>query len=326
MAGLPGNTAYFAGAKQTAKGTAASVAKYKNAFSGGNIGPVRETDRLTETDSSRDQGAAYVTTSGVEGSPEFYVRSDSIGFYLAAALGGVTAPTGTTPNFVHTITPAQSLAYHTFWRNVGGGNGVLEVFQDCFVGSLSISAEAGAPLTATAGIQGRQASFLTVDPNAAVNLDNEQVFNFNNAAITLGGTATALVRSFEFGLENNVTRQQTDDVIPYDLSVGQREISLGFDMLFEDTTEYRKFHYGGAAGTVISPNIYTTSATLTFTIDPNTEISFNYPSLAYEEFPVEPDAGGDPIVVSARAVAQKAVGVTNLVTATVKNNVTTYVT
>lgn len=332
MAGLSGKSAWLGGAKQTAKGTAATTPTFKNAFSGGSIGPTRETDRLAETDSSRDQAAAYATTGGVDGSPELYVRPKSLGFYLMGVLGS-NVDTGTTPNFIHTLKPAQTLPYYTFWKNVGGPAGLYEKYVDCQVGSLTVSADAGAPLTATAGIQGITPSRL--DPGAptvaldAIALDSDSPFNYNLAAVALGGgagtpTATRLISSFELTIENNLERQQTDDFLPYDIYTGQREISLGFDMLFEDYSEYSKFHYGGAAGTAISPNIFTTNAQFTFTIDANTEFTFALPSIAYEEFPVEPDAGGGPITVSARAVAQKATGVTDLLTVTLKNGTATY--
>jgi hypothetical protein len=323
MAGLRGNQAWLLAKKQTGKGVAAdpnTTGAYKMPFSGGNISPVRETDNLAETDSSRDRGVTYVTTSGVEGSPEFYVRDSSIGFWLFAALGA-DAVTGTT-NFTHVLTPANSLPYITAWRNIA--DTLFEQYRDCKVGSLAISAEAGAPLTATAGIQGLQASRLTAAPDntTPVAIQNGAVYSFNEATVTLGGGATALVRSFELTIENNISRQQTDDVVPYDVVEGVREVSLGFDLVFESLDEYNKFHYGGAAGTTISPNVFTTSALFTFTKGVNNEISFNLPSIAYEEFPVEPDAGGDPIVASVRAVAQR--GASPVVTATVKNQVATY--
>ncbi len=331
MAGLSGKTAYIAGAKQSARGTPASLATYKNAFSGGSIGPVRETDRLSETDSSRDQSAAYTTTGGVEGSPEIYVRPKSFPFWLHGALGSTTTA-GTMPNFTHTQKPADALPWLTLWKLVGAqaaAGGLLERYADCQVGSCTISADAGSPLTLALGIQGLSPSRISAaDPNLAVVMDSDTVFNYNNAAVALGGggtpTATRLISSFELTIENNLTRQQTDDFVPYDISAGTREISLGFDMLFETYDEYNKFHYGGAAGTTISPNIFTTNAQFTFTIDANTEIAFTLPSIAYEEFPVDPDPGGDPIVVSARAVAQKATGVTDLLTVVTKNSVTSY--
>ena len=323
MAGLKGNVAWLMAAKQTVKGTPATPAvatTYKNPFSGGNIGPVRETDNLAETDASRDRGVTYITTSGVEGTPEFYARDSSAAFWLHKVLGSV-ATTGTT-NFTHTITPGSTLPYITAWRNIG--DLLWEQYLDCKVSSLTIGAEAGQPLTISAGIQGRQATRLTADPSTApvIPIESGAVYSFNEAAVTLGGGATALVRSFELSIENNVSRQQTDDVIPYDVVEGMREVSLGFDLIFESLDEYNKFHYGGAAGTTISPNVFTTSAVFTFSKGANNEISFNLPSIAYEEFPVEPDAGGDPIVASVRAVAQRSGS--PVVTATVKNQIAAY--
>lgn len=329
MAGLKGNVAWLAAAKQSARGTAATVAlpaaavpgTYKVPFAGGSIAPVRQTDNLSETDSSRDRGTSYVVTSGVEGEPSFYVRDANIGFWLQAGLGA-DAVTGTTPNFIHTLTPSNSLPYITAWRNIA--DTLWEQYLDCKVNSLGISAQAGQPLMCSAGIQGRQSTRLTTDPTttAAIPIANGAVYNYNDAAVTLGGGATALVSSFDLSITNAVTRQQTDDVVPYDVVEGIREVSLGFDLIFEDLVEYNKFHYGSSSGTVISPNIFTTSATFTFTKSVNNEISFTFPSIAYEEFPVEPNAGGDPITVSVRAIAQR--GASPVVTAVVKNQVAIY--
>jgi hypothetical protein len=332
MAGLRGNQAWLLAQKQSVKGTLPTLAlpataipgAYKMPFSGGNIGPVRETDNLSETDSSRDQGVSYVASSGVEGSPEFYVRDTSIAFWLHAALGAV-ASAGTTPR-THTITPSNTLPYYGIYRNIA--DTLYESYRDCKVGSLSISAEAGAPLTATAGIQGLLPARSLTAPDAALNagagvpLQNGAVYNFNDATVTLGGSITALVRSFELTIENNLTRQQTDEVTPYDVVEGVREISLGFDLIFETLDEYNKFHYGGAAGTAISKDVFTTSALFSFDKGANNSVAFNLPSIAYQEFPVEPSAGGDPIVASVRAVAQR--GGSPVLTATVKNTADVY--
>jgi hypothetical protein len=325
MAGVPGNIAWVLANKQTVKGTPAAATAVGGAFkmplTGGNIGPTRNMDNLDETDSSRDQGVAYVSQTGVEGTPEFYVRDASIGFWLHKVLGA-DAVTGTT-NFVHTITPANTLPYITAWRDIG--DLLWEQYLDCKVGSMTISADAGAPLTASVGIMGRSSTRLTTAPDNAtpVTVDNGAVYNYNDVtgAVTLGGSVSALIRSFELTIENNLSLQQTDSSIPFDVVEGTREISLGFDLIFSDLTEYNKFHYGGAAGTTQVPSVFTTSAQFVFTKGTNNSVGFNLPSIAYEEFPVEPDAGGDPIVVSVRAVAQRT---TPIITATVKNQVATY--
>ena len=90
MAGLRGNQGWVAAAKQASQGTAATVATgttQKNALAGGGLHPVRETDRLAETDSSRDRGNSFATTGGVEGSPEFYAREASLALWLTGVLG-----------------------------------------------------------------------------------------------------------------------------------------------------------------------------------------------------------------------------------------------
>lgn len=426
MAGFRGNVAWLMAAKQSVKGTPATVATattYKLPFSGGSIGPVRELDNLAETDASRDQGISYVVNSGVEGSPEFYVRDSSVTAWLYWALGAIastpgtaavttialtgvptggsisytatvggntyttaplafnanaaavaaafnalpgfptvvgaggplptavtltssgsgplptitiatnaltggTAPTSTivvtTPGVAasHIVTPSNSLPYITAWRNIA--NTLFEQYSDCKVGSLSISAEAGQPLTATAGVQGLRTTRLptTPDPSNLAPIQAEQVYNFNDATVTLGGTVSALVRSFELTIENNLQRQQTDDVVPYDVYEGQREVTLGFDLIFETLDEYNKFHYGGAAGTAVSKDIYTTSAVFQFDKSNGNQLLFTLPSIAYQEFPVEPSASGDPVTVSVRAVGQRTSS--SIVTATVKNQVNAY--
>lgn len=324
MAGLRGNIAWLMAAKQTAKGTAATPdadTTYKMALSGGSVSPLRNTDNLSETDASRDRGVAYVVSSGVQGSPEFYVRDVPVGFWLWATLGA-DAVTGTDPRFVHVLTPANTLPYITCWNDVG--DTLYEQFTDCRVGSVEIAADAGAPLVSTITLMGVNSTRLTAAPDASepIAVQAGPVYNFNNASVTLGGSATALVRSFDLTIQNNLTSQQTDDVQPYDIAEGIREVDLSFDMIFEDLREYNRFNYGGATGTEISPDIFTTSASFNFALGADNSIQFDLPSIAYQEFPVEPNANGDPIVVSVRAVAQR--GDDPVVTATVRNTVATY--
>lgn len=317
MAGVSGNIGWILAQKQTAKGavpTIATASAYKMPLTGGGMAPTSNRDNLSETDASRDRGNTYITQTAAEGSPEFYVRDSSIGFWLWACMGAV-ADAGTT-NFTHTITPANTLPYVTVWRNVG--DLLWEQFLDCKVGSLTVSADAGAPLTATAGIMGRSSTRLTATPDNAtpISIQSGPVYNFNEATVTIGGSATALVSSFELSIENNISLQQTDDSIPYDVVEGTREISLSFDMIFETLAEYNTFNYGAAAGTTQSSTLATRSALFTFDKGVNNSIAFNLPSVAYEEFPVDNDPGGDPIVVSVAAAAQRG---GTILTATVKN-------
>lgn len=323
MAGLKGNVAWWALAKQASKsdasGYTAPTAASLIPFSGGNIQVTRETGNLSETDSSRDQGLSYIVRSGVEGGPEAYVRDSYAHTILEAGLGTDTA-TGTT-NKTHTITPSNDLKYYTVWRNQS--DVLWEKFEDCMFSEIGVKSEAGAPLTFSTSLMGRTPTRLTTDPTASgqplasLTVANDVVYNYNKASVKLGGSSTSLIRSFELSINNNVSMQQTDDVVPYDLVPGQREVTLSFDLIMEDLAEYNKFFYGSDSGTTAASSIYTTSAEFEFVQGTNNSIKFVIPSLAYEAFPVEPNPNGDPIVVSVRAQAQRTSG--SIITATVKN-------
>ena len=424
MAGLRGNQASVGLAKQSVKGLAVTALTDRLPFSGGNIEPVREVANLSETDASRDQGIAFLQNFGVEGSPEVYVRDANIHHVLEAALG--TLGTAGAGPYTHTITPASALSYYTFYREIGGT--LFEYYTDCKVSELTISADAGEPLTAAMTLMGRNSQRLTASPTnvtevqtldtsgvptggtftlefngvstgpltfdesaadvqTALNglssvtgpggsftcaggplptaititgatgfanrnlpqigvdfsaltggtsptafietttqgattlptLASGAVYNFNEASVTLGGTSTHLVGSFEVTIGNNVTTQQTDDAMFYDVVEGLREVTLGFNLIFESLDEYNKFHYGGAAGTDQSSSLASTSATFTFTKGAGNSISFTFPDITYTAFPVEPDPGGDPIVVDVAAVANR--GASPVVTAVVENSV-----
>jgi hypothetical protein len=348
MAGLRSNSAWWAIQKQLAQGTAAAgtaASAFKIPFAGGSIGPVRETDRLAETDSSVDQGDPYVTASGVEGSPEAYVRDSYLPLLLHGVLNGAIVSSGTT-NFTHQIdAAANDMPYYTIWKDIGAQSattpfaalapGIMEKFVDCRIGSATISAEAGSPLTIAAGIQGRiptnedaPASIaglaMSQDPVYLYSHATDYAANPDVSLIKLNNGATFKIRSFELTIENNVSRQQTNTVYPLDVPAGVREVTLGFDLVFDDNSMYEQYHYAG--GVDATTNIYTLGSTIAapgaqfiFRRGTNNEVSFTLPKIAVEEFPVEPDPGGDPIVVPVRGVALRGTATDPIVRATVKN-------
>lgn len=323
MAGLRGNQAYLVSAKQSAKGTPVTTWLDKNFFtSNASINPSHSVGQLSETDSNRQAGNNYIEQTGVEGAPQFYVRDDSIHHWLYYALGA-KADTGSVGEYVHTVTPSAALPYLTLGRGIGGT--LFEQFQDCMVSELNIAAGTASPLTATATIMGLKAVRQTEEwketsaPPAASAL---APYNFNQALVKLGGVETRLVSSFNCSINNNVTIQQTDDSVPYDVVPGTFNVSMGFDLIFEDLKEYNKFYYGGESGTEQSNKIYTTSAEFLFEVGTKNSIKFTFPNLAYQAFPVDPDPSGGPITVSVTAAAQRSAA-EPFVTAVIKNAVAT---
>jgi hypothetical protein len=319
MAGLRGNQATWAFALQSAKGTPNTTYTDRLFFTDGDIAPSRSVDALSETDSNRDAGQNFVTNTGVAGSTAGYVRDSNIHHILTAALGA-QADSGAT-NFTHTITPANALGYYTLYREIGGT--LFEQFNDCMANELTVSADAGGPLTASLSWLGLTATRLASQPAAITSLTPAQgaVYNFDEVVVTLAGGTSHLVSSFEMTLSNNTSQQQTDTVNFYDVVPGQRELTLGFNLVFETLAEYNRFHYGSTVGTTQGTALATTTANFTFTKGANNSVAFDFPSIAYEEVPVAPDASGAPIVVAVRARAQR--GASPVVTATVKNQVAT---
>lgn len=318
MAGLKGNVAWVAAAKQTVKGTPITTYPYCWPLAGGSISPVRVVENLSETDASRDQGTAYVKNTGVEGSIEIYARDASLPFWGFAALG-TTVPSGAV-NFTHVQTPAAALNYYTVTKMIG--NTLWEQYSDCKVNTFGISTAAGEPLTVSIGLQGRTSVRLASAPTVPA-IDSGAVYNFNEATVTLGGSGSNLVSSFETTLENGLTMQQTDDFVPYDVVEGMRTATVGFDIIFETLDEYNKFHYGSNVGTATVGTLFETTAVFLFTKGVNNSVQLDYLHLAYEEFPIEPDPGGSPITASVRATSLR--NVTDPVfKLTTKNQVATY--
>ena len=178
---------------------------------------------------------------------------------------------------------------------------------DCKISGLTISAEAGQPLKATANVVGAVATRLTSDPTTsptAIALDSTAPFNFNNATVTLGGSGTTLVRSFELDIQNNVSRQQTDDFTPIDVVEGIREVSLSFEMIFADLTEWQQLPLRKRLGhgvLQLDPH-HLCRVRLLARHEQIRSTSPSRPSRT--RFPVDLNTNGDPITVQVRAAAQ----------------------
>lgn len=318
MAGLRGSQAYFVAGKQTAKGTPVTKWQDRYFFEGGNIMPSRSTDQLSETDSSRRAGNFFVQQTAVEGAPEAYVRDASVHHLLEYALG--TATHSGTTNFTHVITEAAALPYVT----MGKGQGALlfEQYNDVKVDSLDLSWGTASPGVAALNVMGlasvRQAAEWTSElaPPTASEVAPQ---NWNNATVTLAGSETHLISSFEMSIANNLTLQQTDDAIPLDVVEGLAAVTGGFDMIFETLAEYNKFHYGTATGTAQVSTFQTTSLKVLLETGTNNSVLLELPVIGYTEFPVEPDPGGSPVTASVKFAAQR--NSEGFVKATVKNQV-----
>lgn len=309
MAGLRGSQAQWAFAKQTAKETPATKWLDGFFFTDGNISPTKQTDQLSETDANRNAGNFFVTQTGSEGQPSAYARSEGLQHILEAAMGAVVH-SGTTPKFIHTVTPAASLPYVMLGKSQGGV--LFEQFADCKLDELSFSWATGQPGTFSASFMGRGAKRLTTTWSGELALATSAVpstrapFSFNQATVKQNSVETRLASSFELTISNNLTVQQTDDSVPFDIVEGTFAVTFGYDYIIQDLVEYNKFNYGGESGTEQKPEIFEgEKLNIAFVQDEANQLEFTVPKYAYTEFPVEPDAGGAPTTSAVRGAAQR---------------------
>lgn len=299
------NIAWVEVGKQSVKGTPVAAGAAGNVrtrvSSNDRFSPREEFTTFPETDSQRDAPNSEKLTGGAEGSFQAGVRDSIFHRFAELALGDRTT-TGAT-NFTHTSVGATNLPYFTALQDLG--DVLYEKYEDLVVDTFSVNVEAGGFMTCSLAAQGRTVTRSATAYTPLATLANDALYTFNDAAVTVGGVATAQVRSFGLTLENNIQMLQTDDFVPYDVAVGQRVVTVNFDMLFEDLNAYNVFHYGTTSGTTQAQTTPVTDVDFLFTKSVNNSIEFDLDSVNYEEFPVGPDTGGDPIIVSARVRARR---------------------
>lgn len=307
MAGVSGNIATLAVGKQSAKDTPQTTPTYKLKFTGGNVEARRDTIQLAETDSSRQQGATVVTGTRVEGSSEHYVRPSSFGLLGYLALGAIST-TGVGP-YVHTITPsASALPYATLYKAIGSTI-LVDRYSDCWISSLVLRGSAGGALTCSVNWMGLKALHGETDPVLAVETATPLVYP--DVTVTLGGSTTAIVESFEVTFDNQ------SQLIPGDTGIYHADHALGelqargtMTLLFENDQEYRRHLTGTVGGTAPTTTVASQALTIAANAGASAIVEAIFAGVAWTEFPVNPDPGGAPIKVAAGfySLPQAAIG------------------
>lgn len=293
-------------AQQSAKGSPATAPTHKFYLAGSpSLAPTKNVARFAMTDAGRDQGAAYVSSLGVGGDVPLYAHPQGMGILMAGVLGAV-ADGGTTPNYTHTITPANSLFYFTCWRMVG--NQIIEKFQDCVISSMTLTGSAGNPLTVTLSILGTQSTWLTSDTaNTMLLSDTPYLYMDAGGAIEFNAIAQT-VHSITYTINNNASAYFADQYYASDVDPGNRDLAFTFATRFTGATafpDYRSFVYGSDAGTTQSAAIGTTPVSITWSKDADTSMMIEMPFVAYNAVPVQPDPGGAPIETTVACSVEK---------------------
>lgn len=232
-----------------------------------------------EIGGGRDTSDAYLGAISFAGDYEFYARMESVGTFLAAALGtknsswDATGMVGT-----HTITPsdAAQLPFLAVQEQIGAG---LDDFNytDAVVNTFHLEAEANGYLMGTAGLIAiTQAP--TATPVAAPDFDNTPLVVGTNITATYDGV-TVPAKSFSLDINNNF---EDDDFrlgsfFLGDLTPKSREITAQLSIRHDAKDMWRQATYGTAAA--VAPGGIVTKKPLVITMTTYEDIAGSTPAV-----------------------------------------------
>ena len=180
----------------------------------------------------------------MDGAPSFYVRPTALAPLLYGVLGAKSV-TGSGP-YVHTLVPAATLPYFTFWRRLGSG--LYEKFPDCVITALTLTGESGMPLIVTPTIIGLGGSYLTsAEATAAIETAYVLKHDHGEGQYEVAGTAIRSIRRFGLTIDNGATVQPGDSLFPHDVAPGRLSAVLEGEMLMADFAAYNTQVYGSAS-------------------------------------------------------------------------------
>lgn len=245
MPPVSGNTRVICAAKQTAKGSpAAAPTVWFPLASDAALNPNREIITLPETDASSQRPASAVVGASPGGGWSGWWR-DSCALFLSEMAQGAIAG--------GVATPAQAMPYFTAWDVIPGVQ--CTKFEDCRLGQLTVSGETLQGITYAVEAMALKATLGATPPT--ITLPTDLKFSYPHVAITVGGVTPGTHNSFSIVINRNVTYLRGDMGLQiYDTWPGLYEVTGQLVRIYESDADYRKFHGGAGAATVLTPTIF----------------------------------------------------------------------
>ena len=185
--------------------------------------------------------------------PAFY---DGIGVLIKCALGSLSSA-GSGDPYTHTYTPAfdQPSMTMDFQRGTNLDDS-MERFTGMKVSSMTISAEAGAEMTCSFDLIGKDGATRTANITSDFP-PYDQVYHYEAGSLTMGGTlsiASLDIRSFELSMDNKLDRRNllgsklTGEPVPTDV----REVTMSITCDVTDNSLYNDSLAGNAGNVSIT--------------------------------------------------------------------------
>lgn len=317
-----GNSRLIYAAIQTAKGSPATAPTHRFMVSGdAALNPDRILIRAPETDSSAQAADNTVVGADPKGAWQGWIRGSEFAF-LARAIMGANADTGTSPNYTHTATPSKTLPYLTCWDVIPGQQ--CTRFDDVRLSRLAVSSEAQQMAPYSVDAVALSATLGVTEPSAPTASATDLKYNHSLLTVTIGGAAPGTHDAWSLEINRNVTVLRGDlGLASYDSWPGLFEVSGTFRRIYLDDDDYRKFHGGSAAATTLTRTIFTESLDILLQETADRSIRFTSSAIEYESNTVPVNVDGSPILENLSFATKRQATWANNLTITTKNSLAT---
>jgi hypothetical protein len=297
------DAATIAFGRQTAEGSALVTPKYEIPMGSGSVRPVRNVEALDWTSDSQDDVGHYVSLNAVEVGADLPVLPVSCVSLFQAVLGARTT-SGAGP-FTHTLTPADSLPFFTwFYRQPGNDYWTA---SDLKLGEFELSFDAGSPLTLSVSGTGKSWTRSDTKWGAATLVEGvTPFFTYIGATVRLEHStspAATQVRNVPGGsitCSRNIENIQTDTLGYYAMAETSRSFEVALnDVVLEDNDFLNAIHTGSTSGTTPSSQPLYGSAEFVFRGSDEAAaatrgVTVTVPRILWEADIPEADPGGAP--------------------------------
>ena len=242
-------------AKQTAKGTknAAPIHRFKQVAGGFN--PARTDGSENYSDMTQFPDTLdWVDSLIGNGAPGIQGTPDELSWLFWALEGGdvTTAVVGPPAKTKHTATPLPGLGHWCTWVTRQGSSVVDRFsYNDCQISQLVVEGGTGSKaVRATPTILSLDpAELIAADPAQAMPTDASFLYTDGTGAFNIDGTIYRGHSAFTFTVNKDLNPVYSDDVLVYDLAVGNAQITISVTLFYDANTraQFNKLVYGTAA-------------------------------------------------------------------------------
>ena len=255
MAVVESNIYALWAAKQTAKGTAATVATKRLQQVAGSIETARADGSENFSDLDRFGDAVdYIDTIQGEGSPVIHAQPNATAYLCWLFFGGETFTAGgggAAPKFVF-VPQTNTGFWSTWWKRVGLSEIVRHKFNDVKIASLKIEGSTAnkiVKVTPTVAALDPGERFAT-DPTPSVEVAKPFLYTDAVGTFTIDSTVFTAQTQFAITIDAGLTPYQGDAIKFSEMVAGNASISMDGVTLLLDTDglgQYNKIIYGTAS-------------------------------------------------------------------------------